>query len=111
MTYESTSAAGQPRLSRPVNVLDVVGTVVLVLASLALGMFFTASSIVLAIAPSVNTFGLGLALYGSGALVLLGAAVSIVQLVRRRLAFWVPLASSTLAFIAWIVGTSIAVAG
>ena len=96
---------------RPVNVIDVVATVVLVLASLALGLFFAASSIVLAIAPSANSFGLALALYGSGGLVLFGAAVAMVRLLRRRMAFWAPLAASALAFGAWISGTAIAVGG
>lgn len=96
---------------RQVRTLDVVATVVLVLATLALGLFFAASSIVLAIAPSVNSFGLALALYGSGGIILVGAALALVRLVRRRMAFWVPLAAAVFAFVAWIVGTSIAVAG
>ena len=118
--YAYGSAPAAP--AKPaVKVWDVVVTIVLLvlLAGLTLIVSFFGFFLAMASDPcgvrecSTELIGLGMLLaIGLPWVALLVAVVlSIVLLVRRRLAFWVPLAASPLVVGAWFVGAMVASAG
>jgi hypothetical protein len=55
--------------------------------------------------------GFLVALFAPGAVTIVAIVVAIVLLVRRRIAFWVPLASILLAIGVWIGGAALVVSG
>lgn len=107
---------------RPVIVWDVVVSIVL-LVLLAILTFFVSIFgffLVMASDPCGGTTVCNSDLIGLGVLVavsvpwlvlIVAVVVVIIMLVKRRIAFWVPLAASPLVVGAWFAGAAIAAAG
>lgn len=114
--------SGRSPSRRPVRVWDVVVTIVLLVLLLVEAMFVSFFGAFLAMASdpcgasvacNTDLIGLGV-VFAMGApwiLLLLAAAIAIVLLVRRRVAFWVPLVGGVLVVASWFVGATIATAG
>ncbi|MBO0984980.1 DUF6264 family protein [Rathayibacter sp. SD072] len=110
------------RLRRPVRVWDLVLTIVLLAGEFLLTALLSYFGLFLAMASDACMGGndCDSGLIGGGVLVAAGGVwigmlvalvVSIVLLVLRRIAFWVPIAGTVLSFAATIIGSWIAMAG
>ncbi len=116
-------APPQPtRTARPVRVWDVALTITLVVVLLGgtvlasfMGLFLAMASdpCGTAVRCSTGLIGLGVlvATIGPWAIAVAGSVVSIVLLVLRRLAFWVPAAGLVLVVAVWFAGAAITAAG
>lgn len=119
--YAYPQPAARPGGKPPVKTWDVVVTVILLvlLALLAMLVSFFGFFLVMASDPcgvrecSTELIGLGVILaVGLPWVALLVAVVlAIILLVRRKIAFWVPLAAGPLVIGAWFVGAYVAAAG
>jgi len=110
------------RLRRPVRVWDLVLTIVLLAGEFLLTALLSYFGLFLAMASDACMGGndCDSGLIGGGVLVAAGGVwigmlvalvVSIVLLVLRRIAFWVPIAGTVLSFAATIIGSWMAMAG
>jgi hypothetical protein len=113
----ATGALQPPAARRPVRVWDVVVTSILLvlLVLFALGAsyagFFLAFASDACMADScdfalMNT-GFWIAVVSPWVLLLVAVVFGIVQLVRRRLSFWIPVAAGTLMVGAWFASAGI----
>lgn len=114
--------APPPAPRRPVVVWDLVTTIVLLVigGAIAIGLTFFAFFLVFASDPcGASTVcdtdrmsaGFFVALLGPGAVTVATTIVAVVLLVRRRIAFWVPLAGIVLAVGVWIGGAALVISG
>ncbi|TCL83298.1 hypothetical protein EDF43_104352 [Rathayibacter sp. PhB179] len=110
------------RQRRPVRVWDLVLTMVLILCALGatlllsyFGLFFAMASDACGGSNDCDTdlIGWGVLVAAGGVWVpfLAAVAVSIVLLVRRRIAFWVPIAGLALSFGCTVIGGWMATVG
>jgi len=115
------TAPGSPA-RRPPIVWDIVVTIILLVLLGILTFFISLFGFFLVMAsdPCGAVTQCNTELIGMGVLVavslpwvvlIAAAVVSIVLLVKRRIAFWVPLAASPLVIASWFVGAAIAAAG
>ncbi len=110
-----------PRAKPPARVWDVVLTVVLLVALGVLTLFVSFFGFFLAMASdpcgvrdcSTELIGLGMltAVALPWVILLAAVVVAIVLMVKRRLAFWVPLVAVPFVIGSWFVGAFIAAAG
>lgn len=111
------STGHQSTAHRPVRVWDIVVTAVLVVLLAIFAFFASFFGAFLAMASDgcgggncdydLMMFGIGLALISPWVILLAAAVVAIVLLVRRRLAFWVPLIGAVLMVAMWMAGAAI----
>jgi hypothetical protein len=115
-------AAPAPAPQRPAIVWDIVLTLILLVGVgiLALMTSYFGLFLVMASDPCGGTMQCNTDLIGLGVLaavglpwvvLLIAAVVSIVLLVKRRIAFWVPLVAAPLVIACWFVGAAMASAG
>ncbi len=116
------AAADTVQGPRPVRVWDLVLSIVLLVLSAMLGLllFVLSPFLVMASDPcgaavecNTDQMGVGflVALIGPPILIVAGIVGTIVLLVLKRLAFWVPLAASVLAIAVFILGAAIVIGG
>ncbi|MDN4596926.1 DUF6264 family protein [Leifsonia virtsii] len=114
--------APPPVPRRPVVVWDLVTTIVLLVigGAIAIGLTFFAFFLVFASDPcGASTVcdtdrmsaGFFTALLGPGAVTVAAVIVAVVLLIRRRIAFWVPLVGIVLAIGVWIGGAALVISG
>ncbi|NUU06087.1 hypothetical protein HNO83_06950 [Leifsonia sp. C5G2] len=122
MTTPPPGYAPPPAPRRPVEVWDLVTTIVLLVigGAITIGLTFFAFFLVFASDPcGASTVcdtgrmsaGFFVALLGPGAVAVATTIVAVVLLVRRRIAFWVPLAGIVLAVGVWIGGAALVISG
>ncbi|BDZ45298.1 hypothetical protein [Naasia aerilata] len=115
-------ALGPSRAKRPLRTWDLVLSIVLLALDIALAlllMLFSAFS-VMASDPCGSSVecnydqmgvGLGIAFIAPIVITVLGIATTIVLLVLRRLAFWVPLVTMVLAVAGFAIGIALLIGG
>ncbi|MDN4613058.1 hypothetical protein P5G50_01225 [Leifsonia sp. F6_8S_P_1B] len=107
---------------RPTKLWDVITTTVLLVVGLVVAAILTFFAFFLVFASDpcgsstpcdTGRMGIGffVALLGPGAVTLVAIVVAIVLLVRRRIAFWAPLAGILLAIGVWIGGAALVISG
>lgn len=108
--------------ARPSKLWDVITTTVLLVVGLVVAAILTFFAVFLVFASDpcgsstpcdTGRMGVGffVALLGPGAVTLVAIVAAIVLLVRRRIAFWVPLAGIVLAIGVWIGGAALVISG
>jgi ABC-type Na+ efflux pump permease subunit len=118
----STPTAAEPvSTRRPVKIWDLVLTIVLVLPLPVLGVLTAIMAGLLVMVSDPCTAqtcdyaridaGVIVAFIAPIVVIVLGVAASIIVLVLRRLAFWIPLTTALLAVAAWFVGFLLAGSG
>nr|WP_246852714.1 DUF6264 family protein [Naasia sp. SYSU D00948] len=116
------AAQGPVHGPRPVRTWDLVLSIVLLSLSVLLGLLLLVMSpfLVMASDPCGAAFECDSDLMGAGFLVALigpplvlvaGIVTTIVLLVQRRLAFWVPLVASAVAIGVFVLGAAIVISG
>lgn len=114
-------AYGPPPGKRPVRTWDLVVTIILLLLDAVLAAIMSFFGFFLAMAgdscgardcnSDLIAVGLMVAVALPWLVLIIVAVVSIVLLVKRRLAFWVPLVGAALIIASWPLGALIASAG
>lgn len=110
-----------PPVRPPVRTWDVIVTIVLLVLDLVLSLLVSFAGLFLVMASdpcgartcSTDLIGIGVlvAVALPWLFLVIGVVVGIVLLVRRRIAFWVPLVAAPLIVASWFIGAAIAAAG
>jgi hypothetical protein len=110
-----------PRGRRPVKIWDLVLSVVLLVLLILFSLGASYAAVFLAFAADACTaatcdydvmnVGFWFAVVSPWVVLLLAAALTIVQLVRRRVAFWIPLVAAVLEVGLWFVAAAIVGSG
>ncbi|WP_246854620.1 hypothetical protein [Naasia sp. SYSU D00057] len=118
MSPPSPAAPAAVQVRRPLRTWDLVLSIVLLLLTAGLGLLLLVMSpfLVMASDPCGSGVqcdldqmgvGFGIALLGPVLVVVAGIVVTVVLLVLRRLAFWVPLVTSALAAGVFVLGLAL----
>jgi uncharacterized BrkB/YihY/UPF0761 family membrane protein len=111
-----------PRARRPVIVWDLVTSIILLVVAVVVAAVLTFAAFFLVFASDpcgastvcdTDRMGAGflIALFGPAAVTLVTIAVSVVLLVLRRVAFWVPIVGILLAAGVWVAGAALVISG
>lgn len=104
----------------PVRRGDMIAAIVLVLIAVIANVIVTATAVPLVLLTdscdvtcnyTVIESGFIFALAAPSILTLVGIFITILRVVKRKLAFWVPLATMAAAVIALVIGTSVMILG
>ncbi len=122
-TKNSESAgltAAEPSAKRPVRRGDLIASIVLVLVAVIANVVVTATAVPLVLLTdscdvtcnySVIESGYIFALAVPSILTVIGIFVTILRVAKRKLAFWVPLATAAAAVLALVIGTAVMILG
>lgn len=118
---QPAAPAPAPPAARPVRTWDVIVTVVLLIGASVLAAIMSFFGFFLAMASDpcgarecnidLITTGMFVAVGLPWLFLIVTVVLSIVLLVKRRLAFWVPLAGAVFIIASWFIGAVIAAAG